>query len=132
MSVVQLKDANGTSYYFKTTGDGSIGDPFVPLSNLSVAGVDVSPDNPLPVSNDQIDELLTAISKLTQAVQYPGYLDRSANQIRAQVSGAVTVSAITTLSTLTNMSAIDNYQGALLMRGTSYNAWANTVRRTIT
>lgn len=64
------------------------------------------------------------INYIARAIANPSYVDKSANQMRAQVTGSVTV-ASTTIST------IDSYQGRQLMLGINNDAWANTCRRLI-
>ena len=55
MPIIQLKDGNGTLYNFSVSGDGSTENPFVPLSDLSVAGVPVSALAPVPVTSADHD-----------------------------------------------------------------------------
>lgn len=89
--------------------------------------VDVSESNPLNV------KIIGLLEIIVQALRNPPYLDKSANAIRNQVqSGTVTtVSTVGTVTTVTNVSVVDTYQGKLLMLGSNKDAWANTVRRTI-
>jgi hypothetical protein len=116
MPVVQLKDGNGNLSYWQVKGSGTEDDPYVPT------GLD--------------EGVLQLLRQLLQSIADPGWLDKSANQLRAQVTGTITAAAITiaaaqTLATLTTLSNIDAYQGKLLMVGMDIDAWANTVRRTI-
>lgn len=99
MPTIQLKDGNGTLYNFQASGDGSTENPFVPLSDLSVAGVSVTEANPLPssgVSDWIMRRLFRAIGRLT--------FDAS-NQLRAAVAGTVAISSgtVTTVSTVSAM-----------------------------
>ena len=50
MPVIQLKDANGTPYWFSVSGTGTELEPFVSLSDLSLSGVAVTDGNPVPIS----------------------------------------------------------------------------------
>jgi len=52
MAIIQLKDGNGTTYNFSVSGEGTVENPYVPLSDLAVSGVPVSAGAPVPVSVD--------------------------------------------------------------------------------
>lgn len=83
--------------------------------------------NPTTPTDIQLGELIPLFRALLMAIANPSYVDKSANQLRAQVTGSVTATvASTTIST------IDSYQGKLLMVGINNDAWANTCRRLIT
>ncbi len=76
---------------------------------------------------ENLDQLTRSIKYLAQAIANPSYVDKSANQMRAQVTGSVTATVASTALT-----TIDSYQGKLLMVGINNDAWANTCRRLIT
>ena len=74
-------------------------------------------------------DLMITISNLIRAIQYPAYLDRGANQIRAQITGAPSTVAV---SSIANQVLIDSYQGKLQVVGINLTAWSTTVRTLIT
>lgn len=83
----------------------------------------------------QIDtrDLLVVLKNLINVLANPSYVDKSANQMRAQVTGSVAVSgSLTTVSTVTTLSNIDGYQGKQGIIAENINAWSNTVRNKIT
>lgn len=97
-------------------GGVSTGQPFKFVSNID-------PNT----GKDQLSELIPVFRELLLVMANPAYVDKSANQMRAQVTGSVTATvASTTIST------IDGYNGKLLMVGINNDAWANTCRRLIT
>jgi len=81
----------------------------------------------------QLSELTAVLRSILLAIANPSYVDKSANQMRAQVVvSSGTVTTVGTVTTITNLPVIDSYQGRLLMLGANLNAWANVQRRTIT
>ena len=70
------------------------------------------------------------LSRMLLAIQYPGWLDRTANQIRAQITGSVTT--VTTVTTLTGQTNIGSYSWDMATKVNTMNAWSNVQRRTIT
>lgn len=98
--------------------------------------VDVSATNPMPVTDAQLEFLLT---RMLNALNAPQGYDRSLQRQRGTTvieSGTVTtvttVTGITTLSTLTNLSTVDTLQGRIQVYGANLGAWASTVRARIT
>ena len=71
-------------------------------------------------------DLMIAIKNLLWMIANPTYIDKTANQIRSQVTGSVTATVSST--SLVN---IDSMQGRLLMMNSNINAWSNSQRRTI-
>jgi len=86
----------------------------------------------LSILEERLGDLSIVLRAMMQSLNNPPWLDRSVNQLRAQVTGSLTTAGtVSTVSTVTNMSQIDTYQGKLLITGISNDAWANVVRRTI-
>jgi len=94
--------------------------------------------NPLSIALDNISVMFRAILK---AIQYPNYVDRSANAVRANVLNSLTVGTLPTLAAVTNVATvaavtnvanIGNYNGEILARSISRSAWYNSVRPRIT
>lgn len=79
------------------------------------------------VINEDIRYLLQAIHRVLGA---PGYYDKTANQLRVQVTGTVTSS--TSLTSSGDLATINSIQGRLLPLGANRTAWAQCQRRTIT
>jgi hypothetical protein len=78
----------------------------------------------------QINDVIVILKNVLNAIANPSYVDKTANQIRAQVTGSLTT--VTTVTTATGLTNIDSYQGKLLMIASNRNAWYNTCRRLIT
>jgi hypothetical protein len=82
--------------------------------------------------NDIIDEisnkdLMEVIRNLLRAIANPSYVDKSANQLRAQVTGTVTATVASTV-----ISTMNAYAANLLVIDQNRSAWANIVRARIT
>lgn len=77
-----------------------------------------------------LDDVAMELRLVLQAINYPGWLDRSANQIRAQVTGSAAVSG--NLTTVTNLTNLGSFTGDHLQRQANYAAWQLTVRARIT
>lgn len=73
-------------------------------------------------------ELILVFRTLLQAIQYPAWLDRSANAIRNQVQSGT----VTTVTTVTNLTNFGSMGADVSFRVNTNIAWANNVRRTIT
>lgn len=107
----------------------SSGNPHTSENPLPIAIIDsennaITPTQPTDI---QLAELIPVLRSLILAIANPSYIDKSANQMRAQVTGSVTATVASTAIT-----TIDSYQGKLLMVGINNDAWANTCRRLIT
>lgn len=74
-------------------------------------------------------DLVPALKILLQAIANPSYVDKTANQLRAQVTG--TISTVTTCTTVTGLTNIDGYQGKTLLINQAMSAWANACRSRI-
>ena len=85
--------------------------------------------------DDIVDEILNkdlmmAIRVLLQQLANPAWMDKSANQLRAQVTGVLTtVSTVTTVTGVTNFGGYPAQQGIIDANRT---AWATVVRGRIT
>lgn len=76
-------------------------------------------------------DIMIALKALIQGIAYPPYMDRSANQIRSQITGAVTVSS-GTVTTVTNVTNFGTFPADHLQRQINLMNWSNTVRTKIT
>jgi hypothetical protein len=98
---------------------------------------DVSEDNPLPVTDDAVLDMLRVI---LQALMYPVFYDRALNRQRATTiveSGSITVSGSLTnvtgtVGTLTNLTNMGSYGATQLVDVNGRTAWAQCVRSRIT
>lgn len=76
------------------------------------------------------------LRRILYTLMSPLGFDRSLNRQRSTAiieSGTVTtVTTVTTCSTVTNLTNIGGYNGAILMNGANYTAWATTNRNLIT
>ena len=68
-------------------------------------------------------ELINSLRIMAIAMNSPVYLDKTANQIRAQITGA-----LTSLTTVTNLTNIGSFPGDHLQRMNNMTAWATNVR----
>lgn len=88
--------------------------------------------------DDIIDEIsnkdvMMAIRRLLQLIANPSYVDKTVNQIRAQVTGTTTVSgSLTTVTTVTGLTNLNAYAANLLVIDQNRAAWASVVRGRIT
>lgn len=78
--------------------------------------------------NQQV-ELINAIRLVLQLIANPAYVDKSANQMRSQVTGSLT--AVTTVTTVTNLTNIGSFPADHLQRMDNMTAWATNVRQII-
>lgn len=91
---------------------------------------DVSAENPMPVT---VKDIMPALKILIQALANPAWVDKSANQLRAQVTG--TVAATGTLTGVTTVTGVTNFGGYPAQQGIidqNRAAWAAVVRSRIT
>lgn len=76
-----------------------------------------------------LNELGGYLTRVYQAIINPPWLDKTANQIRAQITG--TISTVTTVSSMTTF-LMDGYQARVLGLGSNQTAWTQCVRSRIT
>jgi hypothetical protein len=84
------------------------------------------------------------LKRILNALLNPPWVDKSANQLRAQVTGSATVTfaanqdlrnvtgTIAAVTSVTNQVSMDGYQGKMLPIGQNMAAWAVCVRNRIT
>ena len=75
-----------------------------------------------------LQELGIQINRLIQAIINPPWLDKSANQIRSQVT--ISSGTVSTVSSVTSF-AMDTYQARQLALAVNSTAWAQLVRSRI-
>lgn len=96
-----------------------------------------------PATSDDITnkDIMIALKSLILQVANPGYVDKSANQVRVQSTGTSTITIASnqdirnvtgSVAAVTNQANIDGYQGRLLAIGINNTAWAMVVRNKIT
>lgn len=78
----------------------------------------------------QLGELIPLFRALLMAIANPSYVDKSANQMRAQVTGTITT--VTTTTTVTNLTNIGSFPGNHLQIMNNKTAWATNIRSLIT
>lgn len=101
--------------------------PTVPTGGATEAKQDDTID---AISNKDV---MLAVRRLLQLIASPGYVDKTANQIRAQVTGTATVSgSLTTVTTVTGLTNLNSYAANLPVIDINRLAWANVVRARIT
>jgi transcriptional regulator with PAS, ATPase and Fis domain len=79
-----------------------------------------SDDNKL----DVMAELIPVFRSLLLAITNPSYVDKSANQMRSQVTGSLT--------TVTNLTNLGSFPADHLQRMNNMTAWATNIRSLIT
>lgn len=73
------------------------------------------------------------LRRILYILMSPLGFDRSLNRQRSTaIIESGTVTTVTTCSTVTNLTNIGGYNGAILMNGANYTAWATTNRNLIT
>lgn len=77
-------------------------------------------------NESQLTEVIPMLRTLILVLANPSYVDKAANQLRAQITGS-----LTTLTTLTGLTNIDGLQGKTLLINQGINAWANCCRSRI-
>lgn len=91
---------------------------------VDISGNTVVPTTPTDI---QLAELIPVLRSLILAIANPAYVDKSANQMRAQVTGSLTT--VTNLTTLTNFGT---FPADHLQRMDNMTAWATNIRSLIT
>lgn len=92
-------------------------------SNASNIALEIIKENSL---------ILSELVDYLRVISNPSYVDKTANQMRAQVTGSVTASGTVAVSSLASLTAVDGYQGRQLMLNNNSTAWAQTVLTRIT
>lgn len=78
-------------------------------------------------------DIMIALKSLIFQIANPGYVDKSANQLRVQIASNQDIRNITgSLAAVTNQVSMDGYQGRLMVLGINNTAWAMVVRNKIT
>ena len=85
-----------------------------------------------PITRDQLSDCIDALSNALYVISNPSYLDKSANQIRAQITGTLTTlttcTTVTTVGTVTNMGSYPATMGVFDINNAS---WAAVARSTL-
>lgn len=80
----------------------------------------------------QLVEAVTVLRNILQVLANPAYVDKSANQLRAQITGAIsTITTLTTVTTVSNITNMGSYQATQLLLNQNNMAWASLVRSRI-
>lgn len=85
---------------------------------------------PTTPTDIQLSELIPVLRSLITAIANPSYVDKSANQMRAQITGSLTT--LTTCTTVTNLTNIGSFPADHLQRMNNMTAWATNIRNLIT
>ena len=85
---------------------------------------------PTTPTDIQLSELIPVLRSLITAIANPSYVDKSANQMRAQITGSLTT--LTTCTTVTNLTNIGSFPADHLQRMNNMTAWATNIRSLIT
>lgn len=81
-------------------------------------------------NNVQMSEVIPMLRSILTAIANPAYVDKSANQMRSQVTGSLTT--VTTVTTVTNLTNIGSFPADHLQRMNNMTAWATNIRNLIT
>ncbi len=108
---------------------GALSAKKVVLYTYNSAGDTLEPYTGVSSDPDSIQnvELVNVLRTLLQQISVPSWFDPTTNTLRVGTT-AVTVSS----GTVTNLTNFGTNAADVMARDTSINAWANTVRRTIT
>lgn len=86
--------------------------------------IDPATGRPAPYTDGKLlVELDPLIRQLIQIFSYPGWYDRTTQNLRIQASSGT----INTVTTLTNLTNIGSYSGDYLQKAANNTAWATTV-----
>jgi hypothetical protein len=83
----------------------------------------------------QVSDFVTILRSLFNVITKLSYVDKSVNQMRADITGDLSrITTVTTIAELTNIDSYldldsyeDPYQGKLLIINEGMDAWANTM-----
>lgn len=78
----------------------------------------------------QMSEVIPMLRSILVAIANPSYVDKSANQMRSQVTGSLTT--VTTVTTVTNLTNFGSFPADHLQRMDNMTAWATNIRSLIT
>jgi hypothetical protein len=81
----------------------------------------VQPTTPTDI---QLGEIIPVTRAILMAIANPSYVDKSANQVRSQVTG--------TISTVTNLTNMGSFKADHMQRMANMTAWSSNIRRLIT
>lgn len=81
----------------------------------------VQPTTPTDI---QLGEIIPVTRAILMAIANPSYVDKSANQVRSQVTG--------TISTVTNLTNMGSFTADHMQRMANMTAWSSNIRRLIT
>lgn len=85
-----------------------------------------------PVTIDQLNDCLNVLRNALYLISNPSYLDKSANQIRAQITGTIsTLTTCNTVNTVTTLTNMGGYTATMNAFDNNQSAWALTSRPTI-
>lgn len=91
--------------------------------------------NKVNADESQLVEAVAVLRNILQVLANPAYVDKTANQLRAQITGAIstitTLTTVTTVSTVSNITNIGSYQATQLLFNQNNMAWASLVRNRI-
>jgi hypothetical protein len=97
------------------------------------AATDVSEANPMPVRDDNSQNLLLRIfSILAAPLGYDKSLQRQRSTAVIESGTVTTVTTVTTVSSLTNIAGIGGYSAQMTVFDQNRSAWAQCVRARIT
>ena len=112
-----------------------------PLTNDELRSAPLAITNPdllaelqkkINANESQLTETIIVLRNILQVLANPAYVDKSTNQLRAQITG--TISALTTVTTVTTVTNITNmglYQATQLVLNQNNATWASLVRSRI-
>ena len=113
---VATEDIGGEDYQFMKLADGRPG-----------STAPITPDNPLPVTDDAAHNLLRILANLLMS---PLAFDSALNRYRETC--IIESGTVTTVTTVSNIASVDGRNGAMLVNAMDHTAWALNVRARIT
>lgn len=85
-----------------------------------------------PVTQDQIYDCIATLRNMQYVLANPAFLDKTANQIRAQITGSLTtLTTLTTCTTVTNLTNLGNYSATMCVLDLNNSTWGTVSRSTI-
>jgi hypothetical protein len=115
-----------------STLTASVSDNIITL-NIDTSSMSASDSLLIQIAEAKDDiknkNILFYLDKIFNYISGFPWVDKTANQVRAQVTGTIsTVTTVTTCATVTNVVGIDSMQGADFVRMNSKMAWNALVR----
>lgn len=115
----------------------SVSNNVITLLDVDTSSMNASDSLLIQMADDggvaTLSDILFQLKRMLVTLMNPQWVDKAANQVRAQVTGSIsTVTTVTTVTTASNLSNIDSFSGRTLITHQNLSAWGQIVRSRIT